>query len=150
MLEVVLGVKLPGIVDRDTSQEESRKVREEARLAVEAYRQGVIASAADHEVPPAEFARLRHKYFGKIPWGPWPSKSGIHPAALGMDEFLLEWPPIGRKYEDLVSLIGAKGDVPRDPGQGGVSYTFDGHGTAYRYSLFLKDGVILSVRKSGF
>jgi len=149
-LTVVLGVKLRGVVDRGTTPEDIKRLRENARLAVEAFRQGVIASAADNELQPADFARLRQKYFGKIPWGPWPSDSGVDPRNLGMDDFLLEWPPIGRKYEDLVSLIGVKGRPTRDPTKRVVFYSFSCVPIEYRYYFVLRDGVICSVRAIGF
>jgi hypothetical protein len=141
MLELVLGVKLPGIVDRNASPEYLKKLHEEARLAVEAYRQGIMALAADHEVPPQEFARLKRKYNGKIPGGPWAPESGLRPGDIGMNELLLEWPPVGRKYEDLVSIIGAKGH----PEKNGVSYTFERGPLAYRYLFVLQAGVIRSM-----
>jgi hypothetical protein len=144
--ELLLGVKLPGTVQPRPSPEYLEQLRESAHLALEAYRQGIIARAAEDQVPPAEFARLKRKYRGRIPWGPWAPDSGIRPGNLGMDEFLMVWPPIGRKYEDLVSLIGVKGQPEDD----GVSYTFDDAPTAYRYRFVIQEGVIRSVKKSAF
>ena len=143
-LELVLGVKLPGNVDRHASAEYLKKLRDEAHLTVEAYRQGVMASAADHEVSPEEFARLKRKYKGKIPGGPWANGSGLA-WELTMDWLLLEWPPIGRKYEDLISIIGAKGGHEED----GASFTFDLFGAhAVTYRFVLQGGVIRSLRKT--
>ena len=147
-LELVLRLKLPGIVDRDTSLAQRRAVREQARLAVKAYRQGAMASAADHEIPPERFAHLKRRYKGRIPGGPWPDESGVAPGSLGMDEILFEWPPIGRRYEDLVSLIGAKGEHERTENE--VSYTFEGFGVSFKYIFTVQQGMIRSVRKSTF
>ena len=165
-LELILGVKLPGIVDRNASPEYLKKLREEAHLAIEAYRQGIIASAADHEVSPAEFERLKGKYrqgiialgVESVAWGEEfarlmrkyeakiPAGSLAHTnAELAMDELLLEWPPIGRKYEDLASIIGVKGD----PDEDGISYRFQQDSISMvMYTFILQDGVIRSVKKT--
>jgi hypothetical protein len=144
-LELLLRVKLPGIVDKDASPEYLKKLREQAHLAVEAYRQGIIASAADHEVSPEEFTRLKRRYKGRIPGGPW-ADGAFGAWMLAMDHLLLAWPPIGRKYEDLVAIIGAKG---RDE-ENGVTYTFSGGPNAVRYRFIIQDGVIRSVTKVPF
>lgn len=146
MLERLLAMKLPGVVDRSSSPEYLRSLREAARLAVEGYRQGIMALAEDYEIPPGEFARLKRKYKGRIPGGPWAEDSVIRPGEIGMDKFLLEWPPVGRQYEDLVSLIGVKGE----PEENGVSYTFDWGSTTHKYRFILRDGLIRSVWITGY
>ena len=70
-LENLLGVKIPGVIDRSTSNEEVDKIGAEAARLVEAYRSGILALAADHRPSPQEFADLKQKYMGKIvPWKP--------------------------------------------------------------------------------
>ena len=145
-LELLLRVKLPGTVDGNASPEYLRKLREAAHLAVEAYRQGIIASAADNGLSPEEFARLKRKYNGKIVRGPWENGSGDG-WEQAMDALLLEWPPIGRKYEDLVSITGAKGRSEEH----GVSYTFYADpNPRVSYRFIVRDGVIRSARKGTF
>lgn len=139
-LELLLDVKLPGNVDRHASAQQLKTLREQARLVVEAYRQGIMDAAADHPVSPEAFARLKLKYRGKVLTGPWASG---HPETE-MDELLLGWPPIGRKYEDLVSIVGAKADKEAD----GVSYTFDDPMREIKYTFVVQGGVIHSVRKT--
>lgn len=140
-LELVIGVKLPGFVTRNAPPEYIKKLSEDAHLVVEAYRQGIIVSAADHVVSPEEFALLRRKYKGRTL--KWPC---VRPdPELALDEFLLEWPPIGRKYEDLVSLIGAKGERCEN----GYSYTLEWKGgREVTYTFIVQDGMILSMKKN--
>jgi len=139
-IELLLGVKLPGAVDRSASPGYLKELRDAAHLAVEAYRQGIMALAADHEVSPDEFARLKRKYSGKVLRGPW--AHGL--PEIEMDALLLEWPPVGRKYEDLVSIIGTKGRE----GRVGVSYTFSSAGSELNYTFVVRGGVIHTVRKT--
>ncbi len=141
-VEVILGVKLPGTVGRNASPEYIKNLREAGRLAVEAYRQGIMARAADHQGSPKEFGSLKRKYQGKMLTGPWAHQ---HPETE-MDVFLLEWPPIGRRYEDLAAIIGAKGRQEK----GRVFYTFDLGPKELRYTFVLRDGIIRSVRKDRY
>jgi len=143
-LELILGVKLPFIVDQHASQEYLARLRQQAYLMVEVYRRGVMDSAADHEVSPQELAHLRSKYRGKIAGVSWANGAGVG-SMLAMDALLLEWPPIGRKYEDLVSIIGVKGAHVK----AGATYKlFMDPSPLAEYRFTLQDGVIYSVTKA--
>ncbi len=140
-IERLLRVKLPGVVDRTTSREELGRLHAEATAVVEAYRQGLIAAAADHEISPAHFARLKRQFRGKVD----PETVRHDWNIMAMDRLFAEWPPIGRKYDDLVSIIGLKGERQ----DYGVAYTFQGDWSGAWYRIEIRDGVIWSVRKGG-
>lgn len=141
LLEVLFGTKLSGCGDRNPSPEQIERISEQASVTVEAYRQGIMALAADHEVPPDQFERLKRKYKHKIEVGL--SKAGAGDGIDQMHDLLGDWPPIGRRYEDLVSIIGAKGEN-RDSG---VVYAFDfAGGNECMFCLTVRDGIIRSVR----
>jgi len=137
-LERLLGVKLSRTVDRDASLKDLKALRAGASRLVEAYRQGIVALAADHEVPPEHFERLRRKYRGHIVPR---TVQDVQKCFWAMDDLLGEWPPIGRKYEDLAVIAGAKARQ-RDYG---VAYEFVSDRTATEVRLTIRNGVILSV-----
>ena len=138
-IERLLGVKVSGIVDRSVSHDDIRRLQEEASHLVDAYRQGIMARAADHEVSPDQFTRLKRKYKNKIVLGF--TESSIVDRVGEMHDLLGDWPPVGRRYEDLVSIIGAKGEN-RDCG---VVYAFESEGNEYEFCLTVRDGIIRSV-----
>ena len=138
-LEQLLRGMLPGVVDRKFRHEELKKLHAQATLLVEAYRQGVIAAAAHHDISPAHFARLKRQFKGKV----GPEAMDEQHAIMALDRLFWEWPPIGRRYEDLVSIIGVKGENQ----DYGVRYMFRGDYSGAWYRLVIKDGVIWSVQK---
>ncbi len=146
-LEEIVGVPLPD-VGPESSREEVRAVYVDASRLVEAYRSGVVARAADDPVAPERLAALRKKYHGKMQFhGPDATAPGEQ---LGtMRALLQEWPPIGRKYEDLVSIIGARGqEFPPSPEEEDpwVRYIFDSRHDARHWVIFtVRDGIVRKV-----
>ncbi|HUT33221.1 MAG TPA: hypothetical protein VNE39_07070 [Planctomycetota bacterium] len=145
-LERLLGVALPG-PRPDSSAEDLAKVHAEASRLVEACRSGIMAGVADHPVPPQEFERLKRKYRGKIDTGifiaTWKNTQA-------MEDLLGEWPPIGRKMEDLVSIIGAKGEPrKREDGTDVVRYIIREDLNGAGFSFGVQDGIIRSVSRWG-
>jgi hypothetical protein len=140
-VERLLGVPLPHVLP-SSSREELGKLRAQASLLVDAYRNGMIALAADHPPSPEAVADLKRRYAGKIlPSNPqlaWQSMEA-------MDALLSEWPPIGRKLEDLVSIIGPKPETAEHYGPGAVSYQFMGAEFGVVYVFVMQHGIIRSV-----
>lgn len=144
-LEQILGVSLPD-VGPESSREEVGAVHAEASRLVEAYRSGVVARAADDPVPPKKLAALRKKYHGKMQFG-GPDATGPWEQLGTMRALLQEWPPIGRKYEDLVAIIGARGDGFRPSPEEDlfVRYIFES-GLVRRLVVFtVRNGIIRKV-----
>lgn len=141
-LERTLGVSLPN-VRADSSPQELEKLREEATKLVEAYRSEIMARAQDQRVSPAAFAELKRKYpVASVPDGsnnPWGCINA-------MENLLGEWPPIGRKYEDLASIIGVKAQRREDYAEGAVVYRIDTGHFGIAYFFIVRDGIIRSVR----
>ena len=142
-LERILGVSLPD-VRPDSSSEELRTLHAQGGQAVEAYRNGIIARAADDRVPPAEFARLKRKYRGRIvPRVLDENRDYMY----AMEDLLAEWPPIGRKMEDLAAIIGSKAKTGDDHARGAAVYRFAGTHRETEYHFIMRDGIIRSVRR---
>jgi hypothetical protein len=137
-LEQLLHVKLSVVVDRSLSQDDLKKLHSEAACVVEAYRQGIMALAVDIEPPAERPAGLKRRDKAKI-------VPGTSRNALAYEEAMLdllgEWPPIGRKYADLVSIIGAEAENQ----DYGLSYVFKGPRFAAEVYLSVKDGIIHSL-----
>jgi len=145
-LERILGVSLPD-VPLEPSSDDLAKLHAEASRLVEVYRSGIVAGVADHPVPPQEFDLLKRTYRGKIDTGiliaTWENTQA-------MEDLLGEWPPIGRKMEDLVSIIGAKGEPHRrQDGTDAVRYVIreDLYGAAFSFDV--RGGIIRSVWRWG-
>jgi len=142
-IERLLGVQLPKIHAGSTT-EELERLHAEATRAVAAYRAETIAQATKQRISPAEFARLRKKYRGKaVPIAPLV----FHDFIDQMDKLLGEWPPIGRKYDDLVSIIGVKGMKRGAHHSEDVHYRFDTGHSGVAYFLDVRDGIIHSVTR---
>jgi len=137
-IERLLGVRLPGKITRRTSSRELSKLRARAAAAVDAYRSGMKQRCAEDHVSPPELARLRDKYHGKLTTE---CSKEAEESGWMMDDFLGEWSPVGRKYEDMVTIIGLRGEW-RD---GRVYYKFVGDFTGSHYYFRVKNGTILSV-----
>jgi hypothetical protein len=145
-LERILDVTLPD-VRSDCTAEELRTLQEQGTRLVEQYRAKLMALASVRRVQPAEFARLKRKYRGKI----IPMARGVsHDFIKEMDDLLGEWPPVGRKYEDLVSIIGARGQSRGKYAPGAVIYRLDMGHHGIDYCFIVKDGIICAVRRESF
>jgi hypothetical protein len=140
-LERLLGIKLRGTVTRSTTEGEVTALHAEASQVVEAYRQGIIAANADRPVSSRRFGLLRTKYNGKIV--PESHEAAKDSCTL-MDELLREWPPIGKSYEELVGIIGVRGQ-PRDDG---IVYRFQGDvWPGYQFIFVVENGTIRLVHR---
>jgi hypothetical protein len=145
-LEHLLGVQLPDVTPA-TSPQELDRLYERAELALAAYRNGIMALAADHPVSQVRLEQLRRMYKGKI--DDKVAGKGDE-SRIAFDGFLGEWPPIGRKLEDLVSIIGpssqpvAKG---KSPAESVLSYDLTGEFGTTLYSIWARDGIIVSVTR---
>lgn len=146
-LERLLGVSLPD-VRPDSSPKELRKLRDQATALVDVYRNGVMAAAAERRLSPASLEELRRKYGGKVvPDGA--NDASTCPAA--MEALLGEWPPVGGKYEDLVSIIGVKARKSLGSPTEEVLYRLDtGLHFGVDYFFVVRDGIIWSVRRETF
>ena len=72
---------------------------------MQAYRNGILALARDHELSAEQFAALKRRYAGKIDPG---NHDKYAESTYAMEDLLTEWPPVGRRFEQLVSIIGKK------------------------------------------
>jgi hypothetical protein len=146
-VERILGVELPN-VRADSTREQLERLHAEATQAVAAYRAETIAQATKLRIPPVEFARLKKKYREKaVHIAPFV----FHDFAEQMDKLLGEWPPIGRKYDDLVAITGAKAQGYERHAEGAVRYHLEVPGEYEVDFIFIvKDGVIQSVHTYGF
>jgi hypothetical protein len=142
-LERILGVALPD-VRADSSPTELKELQREASRLLEAYRNGVIARAGEHRISPTALAELRQKYRGKIT--PRVGTEDDAEAMAAMDKLLSEWSPIGRKMDDLVSIVGLRGDTDADYTNGTVVYNFRYAATVMLYRFDVRDGIIRAVR----
>ena len=143
-LECILGMPLPN-VRSDPSPEELEALHAEAARLVEAYRSGIMALAADQAVSPEDFAGLKRKYRAKFVRR---TRGGDFFDIQGMEDLLGEWPPIGRKMEDFVSIIGAKGVSSESIAKGSVLYSFYRWAHGAEYYFIVRDGIIRSVWRS--
>lgn len=146
-LERLLHVALPD-VRPDSSDEEIQELHDQAVRLVEAYRNGIMAAAGDRPLSAAALEKLRRKYRGKIiPDGT--NEARKCPAA--MEALLGEWPPIGRKYEELVYITGAEGEKPPSHPKDRVCYRIDtGEYFGVDYWFIVRDGIIRAVLRSTF
>ena len=158
-LERLLGTKLPGVVDRTTSEEERKRLLEEAERLVQVYRNGILALARDHELSAEQFAALKLRYAGKIDPG---NVDKYAESTYAMEDLLTEWPPVGRKFNDLISIIGKKpqewsvdaqsyrvglGRTRAEARQKAAAYHYDiaGVEAGRRYVFVVVEGIIWSV-----
>jgi len=141
-IERLLGVELP-MVHASATAEDLERLHAEALQAARNYRTETIAHAAKQRIPPAEFARLKRKYRGKaVPIAPFV----FHDFIDQMDNLLGEWPPTGRKYEDLVAITGAKAQGYDRHAKGAVRYRLEvGASHEADFIFVVEDGVIQSV-----
>jgi hypothetical protein len=107
----------------------------------------MMALAADTPVPQERLEQLRRKYKGKV--DDKVAGKGDE-SRIAFDGFLGEWPPIGRKLDDLISVIGPSSHPivkGRSPGESIVSYdlTCDIGTTLYRITA--RHGIIVSVTR---
>jgi hypothetical protein len=144
-LEGLLRVKLPVVLGRGATQEEVERAHAMASSTVEAYRQGIIALNTEKEIPPEKLRRLRREYKDKIDAEKWEVAAE---SAAWMDELLGEWPPIGRKYEDLAFIIGEEPKEKLWYPKGTLVYRFQGNVHGADFYLRVKDGVIVSMGRS--
>jgi hypothetical protein len=146
-LERLLGVTLPD-VRPDSSREEIQKLHDQAAQVIEAYRNGIMAAADDRPLSAEALEALRRKYRGKVVPDVH-NKAWECPAV--MEALLGEWPPIGRRYEDLVYITGAKGETREWGPEGGILYQIDtGEHFAVDYWFIVRDGIIRAVLRSTY
>ncbi len=144
-LERLLRVKLPVVLERGATQEEVKRAHAMASSAIEAYRQGIIALNTEKDIPQEELRRLRRQYKDKIDPEKWEVAAE---SAAWMDELLGEWPPIGRKYEDLVFIIGEEPKEKRWYPKETLVYRFQGNVHGADFYLRVEDDVIVSMGRS--
>jgi len=144
--ERLLGVELADL-SQDPSPEELSKLRAQGSRLVEAYRSGIVALAADRPVPPEQLLHLRRKYR----WNIVPDESKhAWDCIWAMEALLGEWPPIGRKYEDFVAIIGAEGESADQIEKGAIRYRLDTGQFGVDYFFVVRQGIIRSVWRVTF
>jgi len=142
-LEHILGISLPA-VRVDPLDDEHEGLRVEASRLVETYRERVMVHAAENRTSPKRFAELKSTYCGQImPIGGPVSYDAIKQ----MDSLLAEWSPIGRRYEDLVSIIGVKGTRAETYRPGAIRYRVESELRGIDYLVIVRDGIIVSVHR---
>jgi len=138
-MEHSLGLGFRRPVKRTISLEEVKRVHEQAVRFVEAYRRELIERSSRTPLPAWALGDLKLRYRDRFTVGyseKWDESAGA------MVDLFDEWPPIGKKYEDLVSIVGSKAEPFWDEH---LCYKFVGGHSGSRYYFRVKEGVIRSM-----
>jgi hypothetical protein len=138
-LEELLEVQLQPVVDLSSDTEEFAALQNNARALLNKRIAEIVSIQKDLDPRREELAE---KYNGKINPG---ISDGAPESITAMQMLLLEWPPIGKRVQDLEAIISFEGE--KNDGQ--VSYKFDTSYGGFEYRFTIEQGVITMVKIYG-
>ena len=140
VFEAVVGVELPR-VEPTSTEAHLNAIQERAAAVVAGYRAGIEAVAAEYDIGESTES-LKTEYGGKIKLG---QSDQAYESALAMAGLLDRWFPIGKKAEDLETMVGS----PNKPQAEGLVYWFHTGYFGWQFLFVVKEGVIESVVITG-
>ena len=137
-MEELLEVHLPD-VDQSTETKDLATLQKNAQSLLDKRKADLVANQKEHDPRREELAE---KYKGKINPG---ISAGAPGSVTAIQGLLAEWPPIGRRIQDLAAIIGSQGEKI----DGQVSYKFDTGYGGFDYHFSVEQGTITSVKIYG-